>query len=96
MTWKFWNWDWTGSKRIAALEKRIAVLEEEVTQPTFTIGLWANLMRNSMWGEKEKCRPVKLTLWEKVDRICDHLNIAFQKENAKFVLKKKTKSASSR
>lgn len=88
MNWKFWKWDLTGSKRIAALEKRLKELEDEVMP--FKGGAWGYLtssMFRHMWGVEEDCKPAKLTLRDKVNRICEHLKIEFEKQDAKYVMK---------
>lgn len=84
--WKFWaGWDPLGRKRMARLERRIEELEAEVMAPHG--GLWATMLRGVMWDYNEVQKPVKLTLRDKVNRLCEHVGVTFEKQDAKYVLK---------
>lgn len=88
MNWKFWQWDVTGSKRIARLEKRVEELEKEVGIGGSTLyEIMSYSFYNRLWGgDKEERKPIRLH--DKVSLIQRHLKISIERGSCETVVKK--------
>lgn len=91
MTWKFWKWDITGRSRLAALEKRIKELEQEIN-PKEDFYALSYFTRLWSFNETDDCNK-PLRLHEKVRRLCDHVGIEFVRTRSTYETRRVKKSS---
>lgn len=70
---------------LESVDKRLKKVEDEV-MPEYGSGFGVMVyMRNLYWGGEEKLK--KLTLHDKVERLCKHLKLEFVTEPQRHILK---------